>query len=127
VVIGAGPTGLLLASELRRHGVEVRIVDKVESPSRITKASQVSSRTLEVFEDIGVLDRALEVGHKVWGATVYAEGGRALRIASDDLDAPYKNCTQARANGDTNIPTSSDKYGTHLDRDGDGIGCESSN
>ncbi len=89
VVIGAGPTGLLLASELRRHGVEVRIVDKVESPSRITKASQVSSRTLEVFEDIGVLDRALEVGHKVWGATVYAEGGRALRIASDDLDAPY--------------------------------------
>jgi len=91
VVIGAGPTGLLLASELRRHGVEVRIVDKVESPSRITKASQVSSRTLEVFEDIGVLDRALEVGHKVWGATVYAEGGRALRIASDDLDAPYKN------------------------------------
>ena len=43
------------------------------------------------------------------------------------LGTPYKNCTQARANGDTNIPTSSDKYGTHLDRDGDGIGCESSN
>jgi hypothetical protein len=43
------------------------------------------------------------------------------------LSGPYKNCTQARANGATNIPASSDKYGTHLDRDGDGIGCESSN
>ncbi|MBX7451918.1 excalibur calcium-binding domain-containing protein [Mycolicibacterium sp. 3033] len=39
--------------------------------------------------------------------------------------APYKNCTEARDNGDTNIPSSSDKYGSHLDRDGDGIGCES--
>lgn len=39
--------------------------------------------------------------------------------------APYKNCTEARANGDTNIPSTSDKYGTHLDRDRDGIGCES--
>jgi len=41
--------------------------------------------------------------------------------------AHYKNCTEARANNDTNIPSSSDKHGSHLDSDGDGIGCESSN
>ena len=40
-------------------------------------------------------------------------------------DAPYKNCSEARANGDTDIPSSSDKYGPWLDRDNDGIGCES--
>lgn len=39
---------------------------------------------------------------------------------------PYPNCTVARQNGDTDIPSSSPKYGPHLDRDGDGIGCESS-
>ncbi|PRC46263.1 calcium-binding protein [Mycobacterium sp. ITM-2017-0098] len=39
--------------------------------------------------------------------------------------APYENCTEARSNGDTNIPSSSDEYGSHLDSDGDGIGCES--
>jgi hypothetical protein len=39
--------------------------------------------------------------------------------------APYENCTDARANGDANIPSSSDRYGSHLDRDGDGMGCES--
>jgi len=40
---------------------------------------------------------------------------------------PYENCTEVRKNNDTNIVSTSDKYGTHLDRDGDGIGCESSN
>lgn len=40
-------------------------------------------------------------------------------------NAPYENCTEARANGDTDIPSSSDMYGPWLDRDGDGVGCES--
>lgn len=38
--------------------------------------------------------------------------------------APYKNCTQARQNNDCDIPSTSDKYQSKLDRDGDGIGCE---
>lgn len=38
--------------------------------------------------------------------------------------APYPNCTVARQDGACNIPSSSDKYQSKLDRDGDGIGCE---
>lgn len=38
--------------------------------------------------------------------------------------APYPNCTAAKQNGDCDIPSSSDKYQSKLDRDGDGIGCE---
>lgn len=40
-------------------------------------------------------------------------------------EAPFRNCTEARKAGYTNIPATSDYYGSHLDRDGDGIGCES--
>lgn len=40
--------------------------------------------------------------------------------------APFENCTQARQAGYEDIPSSSDYYGPWLDRDGDGIGCESS-
>ena len=54
-----------------------------------------------------------------------ALGAISLSGAVTANAAPYKNCTEARANGDTNIPASSDKYGSHLDRDGDGIGYES--
>ncbi len=52
-------------------------------------------------------------------------GAIAVGAAPAAVAAPYKNCSEARANGDTNIPSNSDKYGSHLDRDGDGIGCES--
>lgn len=38
--------------------------------------------------------------------------------------APYRNCTEARANGDCDIPATSDKYQSKLDRDNDGLGCE---
>lgn len=48
----------------------------------------------------------------------------ALATSTTAQAAPYKNCTQARQNNDCNIPSSSDKYQSKLDRDGDGIGCE---
>ncbi|MGU3502578.1 excalibur calcium-binding domain-containing protein [Mycobacterium sp. C31M] len=51
-------------------------------------------------------------------------GAVAVGVAPAATAAPYKNCSEARSNGDVNIPSSSDKYGSHLDRDGDGIGCE---
>lgn len=50
--------------------------------------------------------------------------GTAVGLAPLATAAPYKNCSQAKANGDYNIPSTSDKYGPWLDRDGDGIGCE---
>ncbi|MEN3220707.1 excalibur calcium-binding domain-containing protein [Mycolicibacterium porcinum] len=53
-----------------------------------------------------------------------AVAGAAVGLAPLATAAPYKNCSQAKANGDYNIPESSDKYGPWLDRDGDGIGCE---
>jgi len=38
--------------------------------------------------------------------------------------APYKNCTEAKQNGDCDIPATSDKYQSKLDRDNDGVACE---
>jgi hypothetical protein len=60
--------------------------------------------------------------------TALLVGALAVGVAPAAIaDAPYKNCTQARQNGDSDIPSSSDKYGPWLDRDGDGVGCESTN
>lgn len=38
---------------------------------------------------------------------------------------PFKNCTEAYANGEANIPAGDEHYAERLDRDGDGIGCDS--
>jgi len=56
------------------------------------------------------------------GALAIAFAGPAL--AAPAPLAPYKNCTEARQNGDCDIPSSSDKYQAKLDRDSDGLGCE---
>ena len=89
LVVGAGPTGLTMACELFRHGVPCRIVDQAEAPSVHSKALAVHSRTLEVFEDMGIASEAISRGHKVRASNLYADGRRLFGISFDHLDAPY--------------------------------------
>jgi 3-(3-hydroxy-phenyl)propionate hydroxylase len=58
LVAGAGPVGLTLASELRRHGATPRIVDKAAGPKNISKAMILHVRTQEVFDAMGTLTAA---------------------------------------------------------------------
>lgn len=44
--------------------------------------------------------------------------------SAHDGDQPFENCTEAYAAGYANIPEGDEHYGSHLDRDGDGIGCD---
>jgi 2-polyprenyl-6-methoxyphenol hydroxylase-like FAD-dependent oxidoreductase len=62
LIVGAGPTGLTLACDLARRGVAVRIIDTAPQPFAGSRAKGVQPRTLEVFDDLGVLDAALAVG-----------------------------------------------------------------
>ena len=55
---------------------------------------------------------------------VFAAGITTVGFAPPAQAAPYRNCTEAKSNGDCDIPSSSDKYQAKLDRDGDGLGCE---
>src|SRR5256885_15671970 len=62
LVVGAGPTGLTLANELARHGVRPRIVDRESAPATTSRALVVQPRTLEIFDDMGVVDQAIAAG-----------------------------------------------------------------
>ncbi|MGY6277391.1 FAD-dependent monooxygenase [Methylomonas sp. MgM2] len=64
LVVGAGPTGLLLAAELCRRGVECRVIDAHPSPMRWDRATVVHPRSLEVFESLGILEPLLAAGVK---------------------------------------------------------------
>lgn len=54
----------------------------------------------------------------------FAAGVTTVGFAPPAQAVPYANCTQAKNNGDCDIPSSSDRYQSKLDRDGDGLGCE---
>ncbi|MBB5915896.1 2-polyprenyl-6-methoxyphenol hydroxylase-like FAD-dependent oxidoreductase [Nocardia transvalensis] len=56
LIAGAGPTGLTLAIDLARRGVEVRIVDRAAEFFAGSRGDGIQPRTLEVFDDLGVLD-----------------------------------------------------------------------
>ncbi|EHB53579.1 Pentachlorophenol monooxygenase [Mycolicibacterium rhodesiae JS60] len=62
LIVGAGPTGLLLANELTRHGVTPRIIDRAPEPATTSRALVVQPRTLEIFDDLGVADQAIAAG-----------------------------------------------------------------
>ncbi|MCI0386089.1 SDR family oxidoreductase [Streptomyces sp. CNQ085] len=57
IVVGAGPVGLLLAGELRAHGARVVVLERLAAPTEESRASILHARTMEIFEERGVLDR----------------------------------------------------------------------
>jgi 2-polyprenyl-6-methoxyphenol hydroxylase-like FAD-dependent oxidoreductase len=81
LVVGAGPVGLAMACELLRHGVRCRIIDKAAEPTRTSRALGIQARTLEVFENMGVIDRVLAAGTKAKGVTIYDRDRVILRLS----------------------------------------------
>lgn len=59
LVIGAGPTGLLLAIVLAHRGVRVQVVDRKAGPTRESRAVVLQARTLEIYDQLGIADRML--------------------------------------------------------------------
>src|SRR5688572_602514 len=89
LIVGAGPTGLALACQLIRYGVDFVIVDKNETTTPHSKAIGVHARTLEIYEQIGlakplidlgaVAERArMIVGGKVRGEVSFADIGKGM-------------------------------------------------
>ncbi|WP_330256478.1 FAD-dependent monooxygenase [Nocardia sp. NBC_00565] len=62
LIAGAGPTGLTLALDLARRDIPVRIIDQATEFFPGSRGDGIQPRTLEVFEDLGVLDAVLTAG-----------------------------------------------------------------
>jgi len=89
VIVGAGPTGVMLAIELARRGIEVRVLDKQSTRSPETRAIGIHARTLEVFHQLGLVEEFLTLGHRVDGMTVHTRARRRTRVSFGQLDSPY--------------------------------------
>lgn len=74
LIIGAGPTGLAVACQLVRFGVDHILIDEKEATTPFSKAIGVQARTLEIYEQIGLSHELVENGLKVNGVQLVEAG-----------------------------------------------------
>jgi 2-polyprenyl-6-methoxyphenol hydroxylase-like FAD-dependent oxidoreductase len=80
LIVGAGPTGLVLALWLTRLGVRVRIIDKTAEPGTTSRAVGVQARTLELYRQMDLSSAVVEDGVKVAAANLWVGGTKAARL-----------------------------------------------
>jgi 2-polyprenyl-6-methoxyphenol hydroxylase-like FAD-dependent oxidoreductase len=87
LIVGAGPTGLVLALWLTRLGVHVRIVDRTAEPGTTSRALAVQARTLELYRQIGIADAVVERGRRVLAANLWVTGHKVARAVFGEMGA----------------------------------------
>ena len=86
IVAGGGPTGVMLASELRLHGVHALVLEKDAEPTRIVRSLGLHARSIEVMDQRGLLERFLAVGQQYPVSGFFAGIGKP---APDRLDTAH--------------------------------------
>ncbi|MGV9979410.1 FAD-dependent oxidoreductase [Micromonospora wenchangensis] len=90
LVVGAGPVGLTVAHELLRRGVRVRLVDAAPGPARTSRALATHARTLETYDQMGLLERLQPRGRRVQAFTLHQDGTVLTRLGTDYSHLPTR-------------------------------------
>jgi 2-polyprenyl-6-methoxyphenol hydroxylase-like FAD-dependent oxidoreductase len=94
LIIGAGPTGLMLACQLQRFGISFRIIEKNTGPTTQSRALAIQARSLELFAQMGIAQKAVQQGKPAHAVNYVTRGKVSQRISlegyGDGLTAfPY--------------------------------------
>jgi 2-polyprenyl-6-methoxyphenol hydroxylase-like FAD-dependent oxidoreductase len=87
LIIGAGPTGLVLALWLTRLGARVRIIDKTAEPGTTSRALAVQARTLELYDQMGLADAVIERGWKTMAVNLWVAGKKTAHAVFGEMGA----------------------------------------
>lgn len=94
LIVGAGPTGLTLACVLARDGVPFRLIEAAAGPQPGSRGKGIQPRTLEVFEDLGIVDRVLADGRVGMPIRSVGSDGRVEKSGGEPIeerpDVPYQ-------------------------------------
>jgi 2-polyprenyl-6-methoxyphenol hydroxylase-like FAD-dependent oxidoreductase len=91
LVVGAGPVGVLMAAELRRHGASCRAIDMNDGPRDNARASVIQPRTLEILERMGIAEGFIEAGVPCPEVVITTPDLTPLQaVTYADLDSPFR-------------------------------------
>ena len=94
LIIGAGPTGLVLALWLTKLGVRVRIIDTTAAPGTTSRAVAVQGRTLELYQQLDLAGAVVEAGVKVAGINLWVRGAKAARVLLGHMGEGLRTATR---------------------------------
>lgn len=89
LIVGAGPTGMTAAIELKRAGMGVRVIDKADHMARYSQALVVQARTLEQFQRYGIAEEMMAHGRKLHEARFYSDGKLIVDFKLDQVESRY--------------------------------------
>ena len=92
LIVGAGPTGLTLACQLVRYGIDFVIIEKNAGVTTQSKAIGVQARTLEIYEQLGVATQAIDRGQIAGKIRIIANGKVRGQVDLTDMGrdlSPY--------------------------------------
>lgn len=92
LIIGAGPTGLVLALWLAHLGIRIRIIDKTAEPGTTSRALAVQARTLELYDQLGLGDAVSKSSRAALAVNLWVAGKRRAHVAFGNMGqgiSPY--------------------------------------
>ncbi len=89
LIVGAGPAGLTLAAKLHQCGVDVRIIDQHEAPTKTSNAAALHARTLELLTGLGVVDEMIAQGNLVHAFEMGSFGKKIAQFSFSSIHSRY--------------------------------------
>jgi 2-polyprenyl-6-methoxyphenol hydroxylase-like FAD-dependent oxidoreductase len=89
LIVGAGPTGLMLAIELTLLSLSVRIIDQAAETKRQARAGVIWSRAQEALAELGMIDKFLEFAHRLYSTDIYLRGRHSGSIEFGRIKTEY--------------------------------------
>ena len=125
LVVGAGPVGLVLACDLARRGVRVRLIDKLTGPTEESRAIIVHARSLEMMERIGAVDSLIASGVKLSALEMHADGELLGHVELGTVDSPYPfSISTAQTETERVLTERLEELGVTVDRNIELVGLE---
>src|SRR5687767_11956908 len=85
LIVGAGPTGLMLGCQLAMNNISFRIFDRTEGHTIQSRALVIQARSLEIFDQMGIAEEAIQHGQITKAIGAFFNGKKVVRITVDNM------------------------------------------